>query len=248
MHVGATYRVLSNTPPNTQQAGAFFLHWLPPSLGVEPEEVFIYSTGTPQGYLRKQWGNGTVAETSFPQEFQTQQWYNSTHLKRVWTQTHVEPVDQVWDEQLLAWSSEYDYVLHSFSADRHAAGRTLVRFPCLSHRGTLEDYGPNRICYNGEHQQRWVRSTVAWGRRSLEYPVGTHVVNYDGLHDGLRGTGTISMLRDIPPDVQPVTPAEYLAPNVMPIGRYATWQRRALSHDTYAAVLGLLTGVLHESA
>jgi hypothetical protein len=84
---------------------------------------------------------------------------------------------------------------------------------------------------------------VAFNRLSLEFPVGTTKAELRAYDWGFRGRPDMVLLRDIPPETVPVGLAERVEHNVVPIGRFATWDRRGLSHHAYHAVLKALDEV-----
>lgn len=242
---GADFHVMSSTPAMMDQAGAFFIHWVPERLKAWPARVQIWGTGTREGYLMKQWGEaGAGVYTSFPREQHIEDWYNSNVLDKAWATVPVQLTIPVTDQFLALYGTQYDVVFHTFSAKRTAERRKLVRFPTLTHVAVHpQDYGNNLIVYNGELDQEHIRTTVAFNRMSVEFPAGTRPESLKDYRRGFKGRPELVYLRDIPPGTAPVGPDEYVSPNVVPLGRFATWDRHALSHHSYAAVRKVLDGV-----
>lgn len=261
---GVSVHVISDALPNTSQAGAFFLHWLPDSLllaGGVAEPVQIIGVGDAGVYAEKQWGRDfRRIATSFPAHGRTEYWYSSCLLQQVWDAQPVEvragrPVS---DEELLRLGKQYGLVLHTFSSTRAAKSRTLVTIPCLTHPAANLGVGHNRVLYSGMERPKWVRKTVAWKRVSYEYPAwqqrsyeypGGRVLDAAGLEQAVALTFAQAgvrphwvRLRDMPPMTAPVREHEYLGRNIIPIGRWAGWRRRMLSHEVYYKVLNLIGG------
>jgi hypothetical protein len=147
---------------------------------------------------------------------------------------------QVTEDELYQAGWKFDWVFHSFAIPVHANKRHLSRIPCV----VGQPYNANgpRILYNGSLQDDWIRLTDAFGRRTLEFPVfTTEEVWRAGAWQGLFvGPARRVELRDLAPDVKPVLPKEYLAHNVVPIGRFSCFDRKILSHDAYGRVRGVL--------
>lgn len=233
--------VYTDRPPRVDQLGAFFLHWLPPLLERYAEEAAVTvewrAVGEAENYTRKQWA--VPYTSSFPKFAREERMYNSTVLQHVWNLSPFYTVlPPLSDADLLNMGTEYDFVFHSFSSG--AAGRTrkLTWFPVLSFRS--EDERRATIIYNGCLQDRWVRLTRAFGRVSIEYPrdQAELAMREDEVFASMR----FDKLRDIHPEVRPLSEADRLADNILPIGRFACWDRKQLSHESYAIVRDALEG------
>lgn len=223
------FDVLSNREPHTEQSGAFFLHWLPDTFirkyKIETIQVKIYGIGSSENYSRMQWG--IPYPNSFPLADRLEEWYDSRTLKKVWKTIDVHLLDcNLKDQDLLNFGDVYDLVLHSFSSEAAKQTRSIVPIPCWTKETIGNGY---EITYNGGTDFSWVRCTHAWKRLSLEFPP-----NYD--LPGNPEWWTVR-LRDIRPDTKPVSKQEYLAPHIIPIGRFATWDRRMLCHQAYQRTL-----------
>lgn len=245
--MGVPFRVVSNKPSNTEQAGAFFLHWLPRSLPAEPTPVRVFGTGHREGYLTKQWGpEFENIPTSFPEREKVERWYSSLALNAVWERTPVHLIGAVSDASLQAFGDMHRAVFHTFTSQVHANTRRLVRFPTLTRQqGPVAPApGADMVIYNGDLCEAHARTTIAFGRLSIEFPQGTServLADYKGA---FQGKPELVYLRDIPPGTPPVEWQNYLAPNVVPIGRFATWDRGVLSHQAYQMVVNVLREVL----
>lgn len=247
---GAELHVMSKTQPHVQQDGAFFIHWLPENwrkaaiqtIEVHPYTVKIRWVGTAEQYTIKQWSMGMPS--SFPAHDYEEQWYNSEALNAVWQRTR--PLHSDMDSSNLRKCSElYDYVFHTFTVEEHRANRNYTWFPI---RSFVREWGQElKIVYNGSTDP-WVRMTMSfYGRVSFEFPDTPHtelLLSTEPVWDAMDK----AKLRDIHPSIQPVAESEWLAPNVRPLGRFATWDRKRLSHHAYADVMQALTGGKDESA
>ena len=239
---GMSCEVMSNRGPNVSQVGAFFLHWVPDRLEAKPTKVQVWGVGTREGYLTKQWGpEFRGIPTSFPSEERMEKWYPSSALSRVWEQVSYHRGAVAGDADLAKLGGQYGRVFHTFSSQRSGTSRRLQMFPTLSRQQREErDYGSNLVIYNGDPAEAHIRVTVAWGRLSVEFPRGTPQGEVRGYRRQFRGEPDTVMLRDILPTTAPVSREERVADNVIPLGRFATWDRRALSHHAYQGVLDAL--------
>lgn len=239
---GIVPTVISDRSPQTDQVGAFFLHWLPPWLvdyaGNAAVTVLVQARGTAECYTAKQWGR--VVPSSFPAAPRKEVWYNSAVLGEVWKVQEVGLAPGRFDDaDLLRLGGEYDFVFHTFSAEAVRGGaRRLIWFPVLTFRSGPQAGDMGMVMYNGEPKDRWVRMTRAFGRVSIEYP--RDQAELAMREDPVCAEMEYNKLRDIHPDTLPLNPWERIAGNVIPIGRFATWNRKALSHDSYNTVKEVL--------
>lgn len=238
--MGVSTRVLSTTPPSTSQAGAFFLHYVPPAYPAEPVPVVVGAVGHREGYLRKQWGRADIP-TSFPSASRIHYWYNSACLEQVWADQPVELVNSLSDGDLARLGQRHGLVFHTFSAKAHFREREIVLFPTLTHFGVPgRDYGTDCVTYNGIPEDAHVRSTMSMGRYSIEFPADTRKEVVDSYRTFFKERPSLVRLRDIRPGTPPVTSGQWLAPNVIPLGRFARFDRNLLSHDAYFSTLYFL--------
>ena len=233
---GAHVEVVSEKLPTARgPVGAFFLHWLPAEIACTTynTEVIVQSIGTAEQYTRKQWGR--VVPSSFPEHKRIEHWWDSRVLSLIWEQCPVRQA-KMSEQQLRESAASWDWVFHTFPTQATSARRKLYRFPVFD--GPASDAQDCWIVYNGHAHDDWIRATMAFGRLSMEYPcpevMGSPLPRMTGYD--------LHWLRDIDPDTLPVEPSEWLAPNVLPIGRFATWNRKALSHDAFHTVWQTLTG------
>jgi hypothetical protein len=246
--IGAEVKVYSSVHPNelSTQMGAFFLHDIPPNIGhIESVAVDIDSIGEASVYSEMQWGRNIP--TSFPSERRTERWYSPMYLNRVWQDVTVFRETLSKEDIVRLTQLGYDWVFHSFPLVERTD--SIVRFPILvgNQYSHLRDF----ILYNGTIQFDWVRLTRQFGNLCLEYP---HNISVDdeclfrdmvGDLDSLGIEGLQSKDypqwehvwgRDIVPETEPLTSEEYVQKNIIPIGRFATWDRKMLSHQAYTIV------------
>lgn len=239
---GVEPTVISNSQPHTNQAGAFFLHWLPEDFvhktGAAAVEVYWIPLGDKRTYLAKQGYDDLALPCSFPDDLKVVPMYSSAWLDAAWHGVDVRLGELDVEDMVRMATTEFDFVFYTFPAVKH--GRQLEQFPVVDAR-TTADY--NVIVYNGTTGGNWVRMTMAFGRLSFEY---AHEVRWYDLpqHQGL--VFEKHLLREIPPRVLPLGASEYPAPNVIPIGRFAEWHRKRLSHEVYERVRLILSGATLE--
>ncbi len=246
--IGAEVKVYSSVYPteNVQQTGAYFLHAIPPNIGhVEPVQVSINSIGEAAVYSEMQWGE--VVPTSFPIEERTELWYSPMYLNRVWQSVPVFRETLSTEDIIGLTHQGYDWVFHSFPlVGRH---ESLVQFPIVV--GKQANHLRDFILYNGTVQYDWVRATRQFGNLCFEYP-HTYSIDDEYLFRDVIGNFSAPPLaelmgdvpasyeffcgRDILPSTRPVTRQEYVRHNIVPIGRFATWDRKAFAHHAYTTV------------
>lgn len=233
---GIEPEVISQNDGHADQSGAFFLHWLPEEFvaqnNVVPIEVEFVPLGTAEGYSTKQWG--AVIPTSFPSHPRTEKMYSSVELMRVWYTLQVK-IAKLAKGDIEKACQVYDLVFHTFPIN--VGDRRTVHFPVMDTRCHLKS---SRILYNGT-SDRWIRCTTAFGRMSFEYPVAS-------INPLLEPAPIAShkferhLLRDIPPGTEPMRAEERAFRNLIPIGRFATMDRKVLSHHAFGTVLSQLEG------
>lgn len=236
--------VVTKVPPSTQVDGAFFLHWLPAELKFErygeAHEILISGVGSAENYTKKQWG--APVPSSFPEQPRTELWYDSRALLRVWDRQDWVSGD-LGVVELKGLATQYDAVLHTYTVAPQHVGRHCKWFPVRTFHNDGDSNRPLEILYNGNLSDRWVRMTQSFtGRVTFEFP-DEAATEMDLEFNSVWRTMEQNKLRDLPPDTKPVERSEWLAPNVAPIGRFARWDRKLLSHHAYDHTLELLEEV-----
>lgn len=226
--------------------GAFWLHELPPVIPfkAEPEAMTITMVGMPDDYSRKQWGE--VFPTSAAKYAgRTVPAYNPhVVLPKLWETVHWTPNSFKWTESTIAMlADDYEHVIVTFPFSPSGPGRLTIpvyyaQVPTLS---------KNTCVYNGNVTTGWVRLTAAFGWINLEYPTSWMGRQQEirEEQDELWGVkGTILEVPELHPTAQPVQDVLIgERNNILLTGRWATNNRKALSHDSYYDVLNYLLKV-----
>lgn len=240
-----------NKPPK----GAFWFHDLPPSVRkrFSPTPIAVFGVGTEQQYLWNQYGRQLNIKSSFPSKLHQQHGYDPF---AVW--------DVLWegikivkgkffsgDDQIRNFAKDYDLVFHTFpSAASILRQSAILRYPvvvydrepiyfpaCLAMEdwqwyqrkacSFLPDTEHNLCVYNGTSYLPWVRVTRRWGAIYIELPA------------------TFEMLKNLEyiwaNALHPETCAwvQKIEQNIYPLGRFAQWDRKTLSHHSYSRVHGI---------
>lgn len=223
--------------------GAFYFHWIPDDLSAkyEPDEIMYIGIGTRQKYLAKQWPTQKIDEefeTSYPlKPFTAPGWDASTVWEELWANARVTIVaGKFSDTDLKDLAKFHDIIFLTFPTQEsiQEQGKYLVKIPVnLAGKSTqfqlpskalyhLNKYN-NFIMYNGTDVFDWVRLNRLWGYTSFEY---SHAVTFSD--DDPKIT--------YQQDLMPGTPIWRRMPahNFMPVGRFARWDRKYLSHQAYS--------------
>ena len=229
--------------------GAFFFHWLPNDLRLkfEPENVHYMGMGTAERYWLNQWPDiayEAMGPTSFPVKTYAQSgWDGHTVWDALWDNAKITIMaERFSDSDLREMAKFHDIVLLTFPTQESLKeqGWCQVQIPIESVQTvtmqippssmlTLTQQYDNFILYNGGEMFQWVRMSRLWGRTSFEY-----------AHNSTYGQGDVSMTHH--PDLLPSTPvwSKVPAKNFMLVGRFARWDRKYLSHQSYPDTIGAL--------
>ncbi len=258
---GTKINILTNRH-GRPSAGAFYFHWLPDSIieqkikrteketvtqtSIEPEDIYVTSYGTKKGYLKKQWGEKKY-KTSFPKkDFVTEGYDPVKAWDLLWREANVDIlVGNLSRADIKDMGSSVDFVFQTFPMFETTQARPkTVDFLTLykkSPKGPGDDwawaleYAPNFIIYNGEPDTPWVRCSYLFGHLFYEYPAGAEIEVPQGWQKRLQP--------DMHPKTKPWKKAPYPeVPNIHLVGRYAQWNRKMLSHDSYWRTFGILNG------
>lgn len=246
----AVYGKLSDRPH-----GAFWLHWLPPQLQwrVPYFQVEYRAEGTADGYVLKIWGRPDIS-SSFPRERRIEKgWLPDPGLAALWEGAGVTEV-LLNEEDIQRLCGVYDLVIRTFPPRLPELLREQLHFCTLFYRRVTAGRYANiqrveRLTYNGLPGVPWVRSARLAGELSYEFP---GVVEQSQVAEHL---GPGNWQRAVWPDLPPQEHTEFWLQlhrwekeiwqpsqpsNLLTVGRYATWQRKGLSHQAYQTVLGAL--------
>jgi len=223
--------VISNRAPSVMFPGPFWLRLNPTKSPIEKQLIHIYSEGTAEEYLRKQWGeiNFSVISTSFPTQARSELIYEPMLvLTEIWKSCSITISDAISDSDIENISKEYTAVFVTFptAKSRNILQKYMVKYPILSYK---VDNNPslNYCMYTGINSVNFVRTSRLFGRVHLEYP-NDHIINQD-----ITGDGVLLYAPDTRPDTPEWDPLDVPSKNVYLIGRHAEWNRRVLSHNAY---------------
>ncbi len=227
----------------TPSPGAFYFHWIPDDLAVrfEPDEILYMGIGTQDKYLERQWP-GVKLEPGYASSFPAKPfvgvgWDAGLIWDELWKNAPISLVaGKFSDTDLKDMSKYHDLIFLTFPTQEsiQAQGKYLVQIPVqLVGKQTtfqlpskalfmLNKYN-NFIMYNGTEVFPWVRVNHLWGHASFEY-------SYTSIMDD--EDGKVIMQQDL----MPGTPVwkKTLAKNIVPVGRFARWDRKYLSHQSYS--------------
>ncbi len=225
--------------------GAFWLHKLPPNVsGFEASDITIRLLGEAHIYSWKQWGAifptsaGTLGNT-------VQRGYNPhTVLPQLWHDCNTKILEKRWNQQeVLLLAEQHKYVIVTFPITTPARTEILkLKIPVYTAEVPTEE---NHCIYGGVTGVDWVRLTRAFGHLSVEYPsymADTRLNSIKPVEDAMHGTdGTVHLVPELHPSTQPI-PEVIIGrkQNVLITGRWATLNRKALSHDSYADAVNFL--------
>lgn len=231
-------------PRSARPHGAFWLHALPASCAnyVPVLTIRLMATGTPEGYAQKIWRSGDV-QTSFPREGRTEHGYPPDEgLNALWGGGPATDDRKLTDEDIATLCRQNDLVIKTFPPPLPPRLRGAYSVCRLAWRTKLVKIRYSSVVYNGRPEDRHVRYARIWGEESFEYPAGVASLP--------PGEGWREQLwMDIPPQEHPWfykeleewTEQQPKHPNLLVTGRYATYQRKMLSHETYLLVSAALS-------
>jgi hypothetical protein len=222
--------------------GAFWLHEYPATLQsrLKLEPITIIGAGTPEEYVRKQWGR-----TDIPSSFPRQKNGNDGAGRLEFGYDPHKGLQLLWGEtppnlhhdmilappEISRLANNYDLVFQTFAPPVLQPGRggvELVRIPICWRR--LNTAG-NVVVYNGG-PGLIVRSSFLFGYEAHELVADTPVEEW-------RKAGyEVEYRTDIVPTTagagaEPIRMPVALTDNIVLLGRYATGGRKVLSHEAY---------------
>ena len=232
---GIEAEIITNRAPSVMFPGPFWLRLNPTGAPIPKQSMHIYSDGTSENYLRKQWGDIDLSTvlTSFPTQARTELIYEpALVLTEMWKNSSVLMCSDISDADIKDIAKDNDVVFVTFptSKSRNALNKYAVKFPILSYSKSNK---PERIpdtnfcLYVGTMESKFVRISYLFGRFHTEYP-SDHIINQDIIGDGI-----LCYAPDTRPDTPEWDPTDVPAKNVYLIGRHAEWNRKVLSHDAY---------------
>lgn len=234
-------QIWANEPEVAYPPGAFWLHDIPPcNLNFQSEDMYVRLMGSGEGYSRKQWGE--VYPTSadqYKQEVKVRAWNPQVVLPILWKACNVRTTARKFTSiDIMDIAAKYDHVIQTFPTDPLSIDLMRKnRYP--TYYSQLKDLKRNTCVYQGRADIPWVRLTMAFGWVSLEFPSSftdteSILENCDG---DWGGGGKVVTTADLHPTQKPVIQTVYGPKrNVLLTGRWATLDRKALSHHSYDQV------------
>lgn len=223
VRAGAEVQVFS-MPKRSVIGGAQYIHFAIP--GVTKEEpdgtVQYLQHGSRAGYAIKVYGNAEqeVSWDNYPPGF-----YEIWNMSRVYDQLWVEYGG--WVHPVHADSEVLDNLSQKFDLVINSVPRTAVCYgPSheFHHQRVWIDYrrgnplNPNIIIYSGEGSVDWYRWSCLFGFTSAEYSFEPSNV-----------AGLIEVKKPLKTNCRCWEDTA----NVLPVGRYGQWSKRALAHEAY---------------
>lgn len=232
------------TPPG----GFIWVHELPKSVKVRSlfEHIKIEGVGTAEGYAKKMWGK--KIKTSFPEKDYDTQGVNPPRAAKVlWGDTtilkprlHKATVDSALLDRL---KKENDLIILTFPL---VTAKPEWEIPIWVRIANLSTN--NLAVYQGDNEEPFVRYAYLFGIQSWEFPpqrseTGTHSLE-------AQTWGSVNGFMDDPranlwyaPEIAPeeiegkIAVENYADNNVLYCGRWATGNRKFLSHQVYDRVV-----------
>lgn len=239
--------VYSKTEIGSAPPGAVWFHWLPSSIQAKPIKVVYTSIGFKEEYISKQWGTYRAGQTSsFPRTTRIESGFEiAPNLPKLWEGAEITLVDSFSDVEVGKLAKQYDLVVQTFPTDFsvRALGKYRVRIPILTtpisvkfehihlHYTKLGDVSDAQIItvYNGVDIDKWVRRTYMQDSVHTEFPSHFKTDNWAVFPDE-----KVGFYMDLHPDTPPYF--NQIAPKIILVGRFATWDRKYLSHQAYLDV------------
>lgn len=228
-----------HTPP-----GSFWLHWLPDELAQRypKSPILISSIGTEDVYFAKQWGVPLTKgrSSSFPVlgDEMTGGYDPKVFLPMLLPDDCdkiplLKPLDT---PSITSISQEHDLVFCTFALQEHLAIQPPLRAYAALVIGNTMSPGRNVVVYDGNPLSMVVRTAVLFGYYYIEFPKTKTQVELDALEvmKDLKPTARMAVLRDLDLDTKPIE--QDPRAKLQLIGRFAEWNRKRLSHETYQQV------------
>lgn len=224
----------------TYPSGAFWLHEVPVNR-FAPAHIDIILNGSPNIYCQKQWG--MIYETSWLSYpgYRSQVLGYNPHavLPHLWRDVNKTICSDIWSTgKILELAAEIEVVVQTFPTQidiiKYSQGFRLPVYTATA------ETGANYCIYNGSEMFPWVRKTQAFGYVSYEYPY-TWVERIDEImqvHEPENLVDPkISFVPDLVPTTKPIADTVYGPKrNILLVGRWATLNRKALSHHAQKQV------------
>ena len=248
----AEYDIISSNSPTLFFPGSFWLRQNPWTNTMAETRVYIYSTGSAIGYLRKQWkmiDPAWLQDTSFPKTAYTELVWNPYEiLKPFWKDKNIFLVKDLSDQDIadIAQGPGYDLVFMTFATQRskEIMKPFVIKYPIVSYNlneivNDLTEFikisDLSYCIYDGDTEHWITRISQLFGYIYVEYS------QYYIPKQELVGTaGKITWVPDMSPGTPEWDPQDVPADNVILVGRHAQWSRKILSHHAYEQTIKIL--------
>lgn len=236
--------------------GAFWFHWIPDSINVNNDKMLVIGLGDADNYSRKMWGK--VVPTSFPEQSRYEDAFSPREgMRKMFIEARFLDQGHMTDdiiEEIM--SLGHRQVFCTFAPQVIKETDLFQKYRRMNPTWSAvlpEDKGGASACtYDGNFSTPWVRTTLYEGVVSVEFPgvMGPEDSDYLGRIWNIEGA--VYNVPDIHPDCPPTLPAIFrsisrstFGMNFHLIGRFATYERKALSHDAYGFVQRVVKGEIH---
>lgn len=233
--------------------GSFWLHWVPDDVTemFSPVRIGISGIGSEEIYFQKQWGVpfDKSRSTSFPKQYCIEIGYDPLPILKVLPDKGCKfvPLTQnLTDSDIeniaydLFGEKVYDVIFQTFPRYSDIIYNPPL-VPYWIARGEKDNVSgiyqglKNWVVYNGEEHNVIVREAHLFGYHYVEFPKNMTIGAIQSVPDidTLSGYRWIQ-LKDLSVDTIPLRqdPKAY----IYMVGRFAEWDRKKLSHDTYQTV------------
>lgn len=241
---GALVDVYAPAGKNNGAPGAFWLYSLPTSVPLitSATPIHIFSDGSEKIYREKQWGALAykVNGSSFPRTEKVMRGYEPTKVLPALLprEAVVHPLNApLQDSEVIELCKAYDHVFQTFPSQYSLKQQPPTVSYLIGRSPIAAPREENYVLYCGTKDTVVVRISQLWGNRYLEFPkelrLETLLANYP-----MYAEHTFTEVKDLHPDT-----LTWTSPlrNLHYIGRWATWDKRWLSHMAYEYVQQILS-------
>ena len=238
--------------PTLPPPGAFWFHWIPDSINVLSEKMLIMGIGKAEIYSKKMWEE--IVPTSFPVNSRYEVVFSPEEAMRKMF-IGAEFIDQgIMTDDTIGEIMRHGH-REVFCTFPPQVIRNLEFYKAFSRSNPtwvakLPLDGEERLpvcAYDGSTTFPWVRTTVYQGVVSVEFPRLVIEEDLRNLKEIRQVDGAIHNVPDIHPNCPEIAPTmfrriagEEFGAHFHLLGRFSTYERKALSHDAYNYVTQIL--------
>jgi hypothetical protein len=236
-------------PGFTQPPGAFWLRDSPIPWPMVSIRSILF--GKAEVYSLKQWGYArpTSAEERFADSPTVEEFgFNPyTLLPTLWSVLPVVKCSTLSEREIEDLKCKREAVIQTFPIEGKLPEQ--FRFPVYCNKADSIDF----VCiYNGGTQSAWVRQTLMPGKVFVEYPSELWATDshlwadkiVDIENDRWGPGGVVRLAPDLHPETVPLTWQERIDGNRFLVGRFATKNRKSLSHESRVEVTQFLKEIV----